>query len=213
MAPDPVSYVPPHFRVSDEAAVLEFMRAYDFATIVSPAPEELVISHVPVLVREQDGVRSVVGHVARANPHWRLMDGATPAVAVFHGPHGYVSPTWYATAPAVPTWNYGAVHAHGAPAARDDDGFARGVVEELARRYEGDRPDSWRADRLAPEFYGGLLRGIVAFQMPIARLDGKFKLGQNRSVEDRRRVIDALERSGSREAAWLAEFMRLRAGV
>ena len=92
----------------------------------------------------------------------------------------------------MPTWNYGAVHAHGAPVARDDAGFARGVVEELARRYEGDRPDSWRADRLPADFYGGLLRGIVAFEMPIARLDGKFKLGQNRSVEDRRRVIEAL---------------------
>jgi len=213
MPADPGSYVPPHFRVSDDAAVLEFMRTYDFATIVSPSPEGLVTSHVPLLVRQSGPTLLVVGHVARANHHWRLMDGTTLAVAIFHGPHGYVSPTWYATAPAVPTWNYGVVHAHGAPVADDDEAFAQGVVEELVRRYEGDRPDSWRAQSLPADFYGRLLRGIVAFRMPVARLDGKFKLGQNRSAEDRRRVIAALERDGSREATGLAEFMRLRAGV
>jgi len=209
-----VTYIPAHFRVSDEPALVEFMRAHDFATLISHSTSEgLVVSHVPVLVRSDgDGV-IVAGHLARANHHWRLMDGATPALAIFHGPHGYVSPTWYAAAPAVPTWNYGVVHAHGVPRVNEDDGFLRGVIEELASRYEGDRPDGWRAETLPPEFYTGLRRGIVAFELPAARLEGKFKLGQNRSVEDRRRTIAALERGGSREAAALAEFMRRRAGA
>ena len=106
------------------------MRTYDFATVVSSSPDRLVTSHVPVLVRPSGPTLVIVGHMARANHHWRLMDGATPALVVFHGPHGYVSPTWYETAPAVPTWNYGVVHAHGLPRANEDDAFVRGVLWE-----------------------------------------------------------------------------------
>jgi len=208
-----MTYIPQHFRVVDEHTLQEFMRTYDFATIVSSSPEGLVASHVPVLVRPSGATLVIVGHMARANHHWQLMDGATPALAIFHGPHGYVSPTWYATAPAVPTWNYGVVHAHGLPTVNEDQAFRRGVVEELVRRYEADRPNGWRPESLPTDFYERMLRAIVAFEMPATRLDGKFKLGQNRSVEDRRRTIAGLEKEGSKEAAWLAEFMRRRAGA
>ena len=208
-----MTYIPQHFRMSDEQTLQEFMRTYDFATVVSGAPDGLVTSHVPVLVRSSGATLVIVGHMARANHHWRLMDGATPALFVFQGPHGYVSPTWYETAPAVPTWNYGVVHAHGLPRAIEDDAFVRGVLEELVRRYEGNRPDGWRPESLPTDFYNRMRRAIVGFEMPATRLDGKFKLGQNRSVEDRRRTIAGLENKGSREAAWLAEFMRRHAGV
>jgi len=208
-----MSYVPPHFRVADEPALHAFMRAHDFATIVSHSPDGLVASHLPVLVRPAGAGVVIAGHMARANQHWRLMDGATPALAIFHGPHGYVSPTWYATSPAVPTWNYGVVHAHGRPAASEDAAFVRGVLEELVHRYEGNRANGWRPESLPADYYDRMRRGVVGFEMPVARLDGKFKLGQNRSVEDRRRTIAALEASGSPEAARLAEFMRGNAGA
>ena len=208
-----MTYIPDRFRVSDEQTLQEFMRTYDFATIVSTSADGLVTSHVPVLVRPSGATLVIVGHLARANHHWKLMVGATRAVAIFHGPHGYVSPTWYATAPAVPTWNYGVVHAHGFPTANEDTAFVQGVVEELVRRYEGNLPNGWRPESLPGDFYDRMLRAIVAFEMPVTSVDGKFKLGQNRSVEDRRRTIAALENEGSREAAWLAEFMRRRAGV
>jgi len=208
-----MTYVPPHFRVSDEQALQAFMRTYDFATVVSSAPDGLVTSHVPVLVRSSGATLVIVGHMARANDHWRLMDGVTPALAVFHGPHGYVSPTWYETAPAVPTWNYGVVHAHGFPTANEDGAFVRGVLEELVGRYEGHRPDGWRPESLPTDFYDRMLRAVVAFEMPVARLVGKFKLGQNRSAQDRLRTITGLENEGSPEAARLAEFMRRHAGV
>jgi transcriptional regulator len=208
-----MTYVPQHFRVSDEPMLLEFMQTYDFATVVSGSPEGPVASHLPVLVRSSGAHLVIAGHMARANQHWRLMDGATPALAIFHGPHGYVSPSWYESAPSVPTWNYGVVHAHGVPRANDDPAFVRGVLEELVRRYEGDRPQGWRMDTLPQDYYDRMRRAIVGFELPVAKLDGKFKLGQNRSAEDRRRVIAALARDGSREAEWLAEFMRQRAGV
>jgi transcriptional regulator len=208
-----MTYIPPHFRVSDEHTLQEFMQTYDFATIVSSSPDGLVTSHVPVLLRFSGSAPVIVGHMARANHHWQLMDGASPALAIFHGPHGYVSPSWYETAPAVPTWNYGVVHAHGLPAANEDGAFVRGVLEELVRRYEGHRPDGWRPESLPPDYYDRMRRAIVAFEMRVTRLEGKFKLGQNRSVEDRRRTIAALEKEGSPEAARLAEFMRRHAGL
>lgn len=208
-----MSYVPQHFRVADEQATIEFMRTYDFATIVSHSSDGLVASHIPVLVRRVGKNIVVAGHMARANQHWRLMDGATPAIFIFHGPHGYVSPTWYEAAPAVPTWNYGVVHAHGLPVVNEDEGFLRGVLEELVQRYEGTRANGWRTESVPAGFYDRLARGIVGFEMPVTTLDGKFKLGQNRSVEDRRRTIAELERSGSPEAARLAEFMRRRSGA
>lgn len=208
-----MAYIPQPFRVSDEHTLQEFMRTYDFATLVSTSPDELITSHLPVLVRPLGGTLVIVGHMARANRHWRKMDGATPAVAIFHGPHGYVSPTWYESGPAVPTWNYGVVHAHGFPTVNDNEGFVRSVLEEMVRRYEGDRPNGWRPESLATDFYNRMLREIVAFEMPATRLEGKFKLGQNRSVEDRRRTIAELENEGSHESACLAEFMRRRAGV
>jgi transcriptional regulator len=141
------------------------------------------------------------------------MDGSTPALVIFHGPHGYISPTWYEAAPAVPTWNYGVVHAHGLPVTKEEEPFLRGILEELAQRYEGNRTNGWRPESVPAESYGHMLRAIVGFEMPITKLDGKFKLGQNRSAEDRRGVIAALEKEGSRDSRWLAEFMRKWAGV
>jgi transcriptional regulator len=207
------TYIPEHFRVSDEQTLREFMQAHDFATMVSPSPEGLVTSHLPVLVRPAGATLMIAGHLARANPHWRLMNGATPALFLFHGPHGYVSPSWYAAAPAVPTWNYSVVHAHGRPTVREETSFIRGVLEELVARYEGRRPNGWRPESLPADYYERMLSAIVAFEMPVTRLEGKFKLGQNRSVEDRRRTIAGLEDDGSPEAVSLAEFMRRNAGV
>jgi transcriptional regulator len=206
-------YIPEHFRVSDEHTLQEFMQTNDFATVVSSSPDGLMTSHLPVLVRSSGADLVIAGHMARANHHWRLMNGSTPALFIFQGPHGYVSPTWYETAPAVPTWNYGVVHAHGLPRAIEDDAFVRGVVEELVQRYEGTRPNGFRPESLPADYYDRMRRAIVGFEMPVTRLDGKFKLGQNRSVEDRRRTIAALEKDESREAASLAEFMRRHAGI
>jgi transcriptional regulator len=208
-----MTYIPTHFRAADEPAMHAFMQRYDFATIVSHTPDGLVVSHLPVLVRRSADAVVVAGHLARANDHWRVMDRETPAIAIFHGPHGYISPTWYESAPAVPTWNYAVVHAHGRPVANGDEAFVRGVLAGLVERYEGSRPDGWRQDRLPGPFEAGLLRAIIGFEMPVTRIEGKFKLGQNRSTADRRGAIAGLEREGSPEAALLAEFMRTHAGV
>jgi transcriptional regulator len=207
------TYIPPHCRATDDAVLHAFMRRYDFATLVSASPEGLVTSHVPVLTRSDGGVLQVVGHIARANTHWHKMNGTTATVVIFHGPHGYVSPTWYETAPSVPTWNYGVVHAHGRPIVNNDEAFLRGVLDDLVRRYEASRPNGWRTQDVPAADYQRMLGAIVGFQMPVERLEGKFKLGQNRSAEDRRRTIAGLDAEASPEAALLAEFMRRHTAV
>ncbi len=207
------TYIPPHFHATDDAVLRDFMRRYDFATLVSASPDGLVTSHAPVLTRQDSGVLSVVGHIARANPHWKVMNGTTATVVIFPGPHGYVSPTWYERGPAVPTWNYGVVHAHGRPVVNHDEAFVRDVLDELVQRYEASRPNGWRTQDVPAADYQRMLGAIVGFQMPVERLEGKFKLGQNRSAEDRRRTIAGLEAEASPEAALLAAFMRSRSGA
>ena len=130
-----------------------------------------------------------------------------------HGPHAYVSPTWYATSPAVPTWNYAAVHVYGKPAASEDRDFTKAALVDLVAKYESTRSNPWRAEGLAPDVFDKLASAIVAFEMPVERIEGKFKLGQNRSREDRGGMLAGLEGEGTSDAELLARFIREHAGV
>ena len=193
-------YVPGSFAVSDEKILESFIERYDFATLTSSSSSGLVASHIPIMLRRSAGKAVLVGHVARANSQWRQFDGGTESLAIFHGPHAYVSPSWYATSPAVPTWNYSAVHVYGKPRSRR--------LRDLVARHEGARAKPWRMEDLAAEFYEKLAGAIVAFEMPIDRIEGKFKLGQNRSQDDRLGMLKGLDAEGSRDADALAEFIR-----
>ena len=112
-------YVPASFAISDEKTLESFIERYDFATLTSSSSTGLVASHIPIMLRRSAGRAVLIGHVARANSQWQQFDGTAEALAIFHGPHAYVSPTWYATSPAVPTWNYAVVHVYGKPRARE----------------------------------------------------------------------------------------------
>jgi transcriptional regulator len=201
-------YVPQSFRISDEAELEGFMQRFDFATVISAPPAGLMVSHVPVVVRRGAEGLVLEGHVARANPHWKVMDGVLPSLVIFNGPHAYVSPTWYASAPAVPTWSYAVVHAHGRLRARPEKEFLETVVARLTARYEDRRARPWRLEDTPPEFRDGLLSAIVGFEMAVERIDGKYKLGQTRPAEDRAATVAGLEAEGTGEAAALATFMR-----
>jgi transcriptional regulator len=202
-------YIPTPFLVEDRKVIVAFMRQFDFAAVVSHSDAGLVASHVPVLIREVGSELHIVGHVARGNSHWRLMDRQTESMVIFQGPHAYVSPTWYAVSPAVPTWNYAVVHAYGAARVREDATFIAGVVEDLTRRYEEQREHPWSTQAVPGESYEKLLNAIVGFEISVSRCEAKFKLGQNRSVEDRAGTIAGLERESSPKALELAHFMRL----
>ena len=201
-------YIPESFRIVDEPEIEAFLQRYDFATMVSPAPEAMIATHLPVVVK-RDGPRLVIlGHVAKANAHWKSMDGTIESLVIFHGPHGYVSPRWYANSPAVPTWNYAVVHAYGRPQAKEEPAFIEALLVDLIRRYEGSGSDAWRIEDLPVDYRRRQLSGIVGFEMPVVRLEAKFKLGQNRAAVDRARTIEELERKNAPDASSLAAFMR-----
>ena len=127
-------YVPASFAISDEKILESFIERYDFATMTSSSSAGLVASHIPIMLRRSAGKAVLVGHVARANSHWRQFDGSAESLAIFQGPHAYVSPSWYATGPAVPTWNYSAVHVYGKPLAREDGDFTAAALRDLSGR-------------------------------------------------------------------------------
>ena len=167
-----------------------------------------MITHLPLVLDRGDrpGAERLLGHVARANPHWRRFDGALPAVAIFRGPHGYVSPSWYPEHPSVPTWNYAVVHVHGAPRVVGES-ETREIVHRLIEQYERSRESRWTPE-LPPEFLDRELRAIVGFEMPIARLEAKFKLSQNRDAADREGALAGLLREQHARSRELGEFMR-----
>lgn len=198
-------YVPPAFAVHDREALFEFLEAHDFATLVSHGPEGLDVTHVPLLLRRA-GEGVLLGHVARANPHRHRFDGRTPALAIFHGPHAYVSPAWYVKGPAVPTWNYAIVHVHGTPSLIEDDAEKAALLAEQIERYEAGRADRWRPE--LPEDFAVAMRGAIeAFALPIERIEAKFKLGQNRSPADQAGTLAGLDAGGADGRA-LADLTR-----
>ncbi len=201
-------YVPPSFAVSNEKTLELFIERYDFATLTISSSAGLVASHLPIMLRRSAEKPVLIGHVARANNQWRQFDGHAEALAIFHGPHAYVSPTWYATSPAVPTWNYAAVHVYGKPRAREERDFTAVALRDLVARHESSRAKPWRIEDLAGDLYEKLAKAIVAFEMPIDRIEGKFKLGQNRSQDDRLGVLQGLDAEKSRNADALAAFIR-----
>jgi transcriptional regulator len=196
-------YVPAHFRVEENAELVDFMRHNAFATLVSAGDAGLHASHVPLLVDIYGGKVVLRGHVARANTQWEALEAAKNVVAIFHGPHAYVSPTWYVTQPSVPTWNYAAVHAAGT-ARLTDEAELHEIVSELSAKYEAGNNPPWRLSEQPAAYVSSMLGAIVGFEIEVERLDGKFKLSQNRPVEIPR-VAERLEASGEKA---LAQLMR-----
>lgn len=201
-------YLPPHFTETDERVLLAHVERYDFGLLVT-AGGGLIASQVPFLVERRDGRLHLCGHLARANPQAAALDGGE-ALAVFHGPHAYVSPSWYATGPAVPTWNYATVHAYGTARAIVDKAWLDDLLHRLSVRHEAREPRPWRMDDEPTAFLAGMMNGIVGFEIAVARLEGKFKLSQNRPAADRPRIIAALEARDDTDSHGVARLMRER---
>ncbi len=187
-----IMYTPSAFRVSGHGRLHALMRDYPFAVLVSIGQDGLHTTHLPFLLDRSRGVHGMLlGHMARANPHWRDFDGEREAVVIFTGPHAYVSPSWYTDPHTVPTWNYATVHAHGSPRIIGENTRARQVLESLVAEHEAPLDPPWMMARAEPGVDRQLAH-IVVFEMGIARLEGKFKLSQNRSRADQQGVAQAL---------------------
>ena len=190
-------YVPPRFAQEDRDQCLALIEREPFGLLATAGSDQAPFAtHLPFLVEKRGGEAVLIGHVARANPHWQMFDGTRQALAIFQGPHGYISPAWYATSAKVPTWNYIAVHAYGTPRIVDDAGAARQAIATLTARFEKARPDPWTMSSLPERETEKLFTALVVFEMPVVRLEGKWKLGQHMAEEDRLGAVAGLTREG-----------------
>ncbi|MGH8678653.1 MAG: FMN-binding negative transcriptional regulator [Burkholderiales bacterium] len=200
-------YIPALFAETDRARLYEFMRQHSFATLISGTAPDPSVSHIPFLVDAEHS--TLRGHVARANPQWRTLHSSSEVLVIFNGPHHYVSPSWYAVHPSVPTWNYAVVHAHGRPRIIDERAELERLVADLVAEHERHLQNPWKLD-LPPDYMHSMLSEIVGFEIEVTRLAGKFKLSQNRPAFDHPRVVSALEAIGGDEARKVALLMRDR---
>lgn len=206
-------YLPKAFQVSDLQLLGDFIESYSFATLVSVVDGLPFATHLPLLFdRAQSPHGALLGHIARANPQWRAFDGIQQALAIFQGPHAYVSPSWYASSPAVPTWNYTAVHVYGAPRVIEDVEAFSDLLDKLIAFYEAGMPKPWPGI-IPADFRANLMKGIIGFVMPVERIEGKFKISQNRSRDDQHGVVEHLEASADPVARALGELSRQHLGL
>ena len=207
-------YTPGFNQVADRAILLDAMRASPFAILFGPpsspqAQTPPVATHLPLIIKDEGAHGLLEGHFALANPHWRSLAGRE-TLAVFSGPHAYVSPFLYAEPVSVPTWNYIAIHAHGTLTLVEGEEEKLALLHSLIQQYEPAYEEKLRS--LPGAFRRSMLAGIVGFRIPISRIEGKFKLSQNRSAIDRRQVQAAHAAGDSDQQALAAWMVRLGLG-
>jgi transcriptional regulator len=198
-------YNPPHFKEDRVPVMHAAIRAVGLATLVTTGPDGLVASHIPLLLDPEPAPYGTLhGHLARGNPQGRQEEDSE-ALAIFLGPDAYITPSYYATkretGKVVPTWNYVAIHAYGKLAFFDDAERLLALVTRLTRRHEAGRAAPWKVSDAPADYLRGQLKGIIGFAMPIARLEGKWKMSQNRPAVDQAGVVEALGHNGETGAA------------
>ncbi len=201
-------YIPKHFDESDRARVDALIRDYGFATLIGAKGDEVHVTHAPLMYDAASNV--LVGHIARANPHDAALADGARALAIFHGPHAYISPTWYVDenprVPNVPTWNYAAVHITGTVKRIDDEHRKWDIVTALSAQYEAANSPPW--DPRSEGDHKPKLGVIVGFEIAIDKVEAKFKLSQNRSAADQQSVIAKLSEWSHPDGKAMAELMR-----
>jgi transcriptional regulator len=201
-------YIPPLFKEDRIDVLHAAIRGSGLATLVTLTAEGLIASHVPMLLDlDPAPYGTLLGHVARPNRQARGTVPGVQALAIFQGPDAYITPSWYATklesGKVVPTWNYVTIHAYGPVEFFDDTERLRAIVTRLTEREERARAEPWAVTDAPADFIDGMLRGIVGFALPIARLEGKWKMSQNRPEQDRAGVVAGLEDAGREDVAAL----------
>lgn len=199
-------YIPAHYANADLAAMQQFIEQHPFAILFSQSDGSPVATHLPFLLdRDASPSGTLLGHVARQNLQWEQLEGQE-LLCVFHGPHAYISPSWYRAEKTVPTWNYVAVHAYGRARLIGEPRQLISLLEQLTEVSERGMPQPWRFDPDDP-LIQKLATQIVGFRIDIERLEGKWKLNQNHPRERRRRVISALQEIGGDSAIEIAKLM------
>jgi transcriptional regulator len=189
-------YQPDHFRVDDLLQMHALMRQRPFAALVSGGEMGLYATHLPTVLKNDAPFGLIECHLARANPHWKELAEGDEALMIFQGPEGYITPNWYASktehGKVVPTWNYAVVHAYGRPEVVSDKHWLRRHVAELTAQQEAYEARPWALSDAPESYVEVMLRGIVGFRFAITRLEGKWKMSQNREPKDRDGVVRGL---------------------
>ena len=207
-------YVPDHFRVEDVAEMHALMRARPFAALVSAGSAGLYASHLPTVLKDDGPYGVIECHLARANPHCRDLGEGNEALMIFQGPEGYITPNWYPSkaehGKVVPTWNYAVVHASGRPEVMTDQAWLRRHVGELTAQQERTETQPWALSDAPDRYIDVMLRGIVGFRFAITRLEGKWKMSQNREAKDREGVVQGMSTRAAADDLEMAHIVARR---
>ena len=203
-------YIPPQFEQPDVEVMHELIRTRSLATLITLGSDGLNANHIPLhLSATHESFGVLRGHVARSNPILNDMDSAIDALAIFHGPDAYISPSWYATkqqaGKVVPTWNYTVVHAYGKLRIIDDAVWVRAQLEALTAQNEAGLPHPWAVSDAPEDFTDKLIGAVVGIEMVITRLSGKWKVSQNQPLQNQHSVIQGLTASGQTAMAELVK--------
>jgi transcriptional regulator len=199
-------YIPEHFRLRHDADAVAFMRANPFAILISSTDTGPFATHLPLFVHTEEEKVVLHGHVAKANPHWRYLEQRAECLTIFHGPHSYISPTNYTARESVPTWNYAAVHVYGNARIFSSEQDLQGMLHELMETFEPTYRSQWEG--LSQKYRENMLRQIVGFEIVATKIEGKFKLSQNRTREDQANVIASLEKAEDSVISGVATMMK-----
>ena len=200
-------YTPPPFAMHDLTELHKVIEQHSFATLISASQSELEVTHLPLLLdRDRGDSGTLVGHMAWANGHWRAANGK-PATAIFHGPHAYISPSWYEAENVVPTWNYVVVRARGTFRAITQQERLQTIVRRYVEHYESGRESPWSLDSVEGSVVDDLVQQIVGFEIVIDHIEGKWKLNQNHDTARRKRVVTALRAAGGEQQVGIADLM------
>ena len=206
-------YVHPQHLWDDTDALCALMAAHPLGAWVCHGADGLVANHVPFLLdRSQGPLGTLVAHVARANPVWRLLGPGMPSVVMFQGPQAYITPGWYPGhgqhGRVLPTWDYQVAHAHGVARVVDDPDRLRALVDRLTDAHEAHQAQPWHSGQAPADFMAAMLRGIVGIEIPIDRLQGKLKASQDEDRPDRQGTVQGLRGLGTDEAGAMADLVQ-----
>jgi transcriptional regulator len=201
-------YIPKHFQVHEVVDLISYIQSNSFGILFTQTANGPVASHLPFLIeKNRDGSLTLITHMAKANFHWKAHD--CDALVVFQGPHAYISPTWYGPEyPAVPTWNYTAVHASGTLKVEEDDANVISILEKMTDYFEASQPVPWRPDFSPSSFMLPMTKALVGVRIELTSLEGKWKLSQNHPAENVQNVAQALDQQQDHESARVAQLMR-----
>jgi transcriptional regulator len=207
-------YQPDDFRVEDVSEMHALMRARPFAALVSSGSAGLYASHLPTVLKDDGPYGVIECHLARANPHWSDLAEGDEAPMIFQGPEGYITPNWYPSkaihGKAVPTWNFAIVHAYGRPEVIKEKDWLLRHVTELTAQQERNEAKPWAPTDAPDTYIEVMLRGIVGFRFAITRLKGKWKMSQNREIQDRAGVVKGLSARDTGDDLEMAEIVSRR---